>query len=1371
VTARSPQGRPNLRETRMKGSEAPAARALRVLLVEDSENDALLLLRELRRCGYWPLCERVCTPEDMERALKAADARAEPFQVVISDYYMPRFRAPEALELLRELGYDAPFIVVSGKIGEDAAVGVMKAGADDYLTKENMSRLCPAIERELREAEVRRERERAEKALGRSEDRFRRLVEQAADAIFVHDLEGKIVDVNRQACESLGYSREELLSMSVSDVEANYAPGSLKKLWSQITSGPPRTLEGIHRRKDSTTFPVEVRVGVFEAEEHPLMLALVRDVSERREAERKIRETEARYRTLVEQIPAVTYVQEPIESDNPKAITYMSPQYESMLGYPPEKEVLDEEHWLRVLHPDDRDRVLAEEVRSDETGEPFRVEYRQIARDGRVVWVRDEATLVRDEEGNPLYWLGVQYDITEQKRTEEELRRSEERSRATFEQAAVGIVQVGLDGEWLRYNDKLCDILGYTREELEVVSVFDLISPEDVEKDYDRGVSMLAGELRDYTEEKLIVGKEGRRVWINLTVSLVHDDADEPRYFIAVVEDIGKRKQAEADLRLRDRAVAASSNGIVITDPNLPDNPVVYVNPAFERITGYSAEEVRGRNCRFMQGDDDRDQPALAELREALREGRYSRVVLRNRRKDGTPFWNELSVSPVRDEAGRLTHFVGVQNDVTERQRTQEELRQSEERFKVLAQEVVEGIVLIENGRIIDANRSVTEMFGYEFEELIGMKAMELTLPENREMVGRRIADEDTTVYESEGLKKDGTIFPIEIRPRHLPYSGRRIRVTSIIDLTERKRAEEALIMSEERYRAVVEQSMDGIYLLDAGTRRILETNPALREMLGYSATELRGMEIYDLAAHSREDLDDNVQRTLAEGARIVGERKYRRKDGSVVEVEVGVSVISYSGMEVICAVLRDITERKRAEARYRTLVEQLPVVTYMQDIENAALAYVSPQIESVLGYSPEEYLENPNLRSLTIHPEDRGWVLEEDARTDETGEPYSVEYRRISRDGRVLWVREEAVLVRDSEGRPLFWQGILIDVTERKHQEEALRQSEALYRTVIEQAAENIFLVDAKTRRVLEANDALHRSLGYTAEELKEMTLYDIVAHDQESIDVNIERIMDEKQHSLGERQYRRKDGSLADVEVNVSAVPYDGGKAMCVVAHDVTERKQAERALEEIREAERNRIARELHDSTLQDIVYALQEVQVMQVIAGDEVNPALEDTAEALRRSVEGLRGAIFELRLKETLTRSLAFSLENLMDLNRRMARGRYQLELIVDDDFPARLPDRTGQELTRLVQEALTNVRRHAEARRVRVELGLEGEIAYVQVSDDGRGFDAANASTGIGQQSMSQRAHQLGGELSVESAPGKGTRVRFLIPVSRLVEG
>ena len=135
-------------------------------------------------------------------------------------------------------------------------------------------------------------------------------------------------------------------------------------------------------------------------------------------------------------------------------------------------------------------------------------------------------------------------------------------------------------------------------------------------------------------------------------------------------------------LRLLERAVTASTNSIVISDPNQSDDPIVYVNPAFERTTGYAAEEVLGRNCRFLQRED-RDQPALRELRAAVYEGRHCTVVLRNYRKDGTLFWNELSIYPVRDEDGRMTNFVGVQNNVTERVRAEEilsEIRRAERR-------------------------------------------------------------------------------------------------------------------------------------------------------------------------------------------------------------------------------------------------------------------------------------------------------------------------------------------------------------------------------------------------------------------------------------------------------------------------------------------------------------------------------------------------------------------------------------------------------------------------------------------------------------------------------------------------------------------
>jgi diguanylate cyclase (GGDEF)-like protein/PAS domain S-box-containing protein len=135
-----------------------------------------------------------------------------------------------------------------------------------------------------------------------------------------------------------------------------------------------------------------------------------------------------------------------------------------------------------------------------------------------------------------------------------------------------------------------------------------------------------------------------------------------------------QHRRTEQELRLLHRAIAASSNGIAISDSRLPDEPLIYVNRSFELMTGYSSGEVLGRNCRFLQGDD-RDQPALLEVRAALREGRDCEVLLRNYRKDGTLFWNELRLSPVHDERGRLVNFVGVQNDVTQRKRAEEEIR------------------------------------------------------------------------------------------------------------------------------------------------------------------------------------------------------------------------------------------------------------------------------------------------------------------------------------------------------------------------------------------------------------------------------------------------------------------------------------------------------------------------------------------------------------------------------------------------------------------------------------------------------------------------------------------------------------------------
>lgn len=258
--------------------------ALRVLVVEDSEDDTLLLLRELKRGGFEPSHERVDTAEGMKKALD--EARDEPFDIVVSDQSMPRFGAPEALELLRRRGFDTPFVVVSGKIGEEAAVEMLKAGADDYVMKDNLARLCPTVERSLREAEGRRERLRAEERLREEQEQYRGIFEATGDGLVITDMAGMLVDTNPAFCRMHGYtSCEGFRGRHVKEVFIHPDYHALfEEYASTIGTGGRFRTQAMDVRRDGTPFPVEVEGSVLSYKGELHMLGVVRDVTDRARA-------------------------------------------------------------------------------------------------------------------------------------------------------------------------------------------------------------------------------------------------------------------------------------------------------------------------------------------------------------------------------------------------------------------------------------------------------------------------------------------------------------------------------------------------------------------------------------------------------------------------------------------------------------------------------------------------------------------------------------------------------------------------------------------------------------------------------------------------------------------------------------------------------------------------------------------------------------------------------------------------------------------------------------------------------------------------------------------------------------------------------
>ena len=773
------------------------------------------------------------------------------------------------------------------------------------------------------------ERQEAKAELGLSEQRYRALLNFAVDGILVGSHDGIITEANECMCTIFGMPRHEMIGKSIREMP--FTPESVSRCpfrYDLLQVGVAVVSERTIRRSDGSEIVVEM---------HTKMMAdgtyqsIYRDITDRKRTEVSLEET----RRLLDETQSIAHVGG-WQYDAATGKSTWTDEVYRIYGVGRDFDINDPTRGLSFFPPAYARAILQAFTKTLEQGEPYDLEAEFIRADGERLWVRSIGQAVM-EDGRVVRVRGSFMDITTRKRAEEKLLASEQRYRDILNFAVDGILVCSHEGIIIEANECLCGFCGLSRAELIGHSIREIpFTPESLLKHPIRVDLVEMGET--VVSERTIRHRDGSEVVVEMHTKKMPDGNHQ-----SIWHDITQRKQTEALLietrRLLDDTQRIARLGGWSVD--FATGKAVWTDEVY-RIYGIGHDaDINDRDYVFSFYAPEYASLIKKNLIEALPTGQSFDVESEFVRANGERIWVRVIGQPILAN-GEVVKVNGCLMDITDRKLVERSLRDSEDRYRQLFEMESDALFLIDSefGQILDVNLSAQMLYGYSRDELLSKRNNDLSAePEQTKQATQKSAKEAPTLLRialRRHRKRDGSVFTVEIAARSFLMNGRPVHIAAIRDITERERVEQALRESQDRYRQLFEMESDAIFLIDVGTRRFLDFNPAAQELYGYSREELLERGTQDISAEP-EVSRIAIQKGVNSGAAFlkVPLIRHRRKDGRVIPVEISGRFFQMNGQRVLLAGVRDISERMKAQE----LIESWNVALEKKVVERTAEA------------------------------------------------------------------------------------------------------------------------------------------------------------------------------------------------------------------------------------------------------------------------------------------------------------------------------------------------------------------------------------------------------------------------------------------------